>query len=206
MSYHVRRIQHPLGLIARRFNTAAEEGRDGTDLFSTRFRAVLSFALGQQLARERAATESSGHVRVLVRGCQLERSAAVPMYVAHAHVVSKSSERIKRDVIRSWFVPRVSRVSVVTDARGRHGRTTLRLAALNDNPHTGAALVEASARASYRIHANSSTALELVAHSGSAAAIVALLQSGVRVHTAESNECSALEDGHRSASPAGDQM
>lgn len=52
-------------------------------------RAVLSFALGRQLARERAATESSDHVRALVRGCQLERSAAVPMYVAHAHVVVK---------------------------------------------------------------------------------------------------------------------
>lgn len=97
-------------------------------------------------------------------------------------------------MIRSWFVPPVSLcVGCCGRARSAPPHHAATGSPERPNPHAAAVLVAASARASYCIHANSSTALELVDHSGSVAAIVALLQSGVSVHTAGSNECTAQE-------------
>lgn len=51
------------------------------------------------------------------------------------------------------------------DALGRHDRTPLQLAALDDNPYMTTALLATGARANFRLSANNSTALELAAKS-----------------------------------------
>lgn len=90
-------------------------------------------------------------MRVLVRGCQLECSAVQcgRADVVHALVVV-GLPPVKQACCDSFSLPPpVSVCSVVEDALGR---PALQLAALNDNPHTAAARVAASARAITEAH------------------------------------------------------
>lgn len=69
----------------------------------------------------------------------------------------------------------------------RHRRTALQQAALEDIIHTTTARLAAGTRSNYRLSANDSTTLELVAWRGSVRFIMTLIQSGVNVHVVKHN-------------------
>ena len=68
--------------------------------------------------------------------------------------------------------------------------------------------MSSSACANYRLSANDSTALELVAHRGSVDGITTLLHNGVHIHAVKSNEQTTLDEGHdpKDAASVGRQL